>query len=371
MKEPATKAFGHTIQRLIERHDLTEQETFDAFVELLDNVQPDLQQGAFLAALAAKGETADEIAGAWRAILERDTVPAHADLPRPLIENSGTGMDRLKTFNVSSAAAVVAAACGARVARHGARALTSFSGTVDILEAVGLDVECTPACTQDSIRRAGIGLFNGMSAQVHPAALGRILSQIRFGSTLNIAASLANPARPERAVRGVHSEALVPRVAGVMRRIGMTHGWVVHGMDDRQAGGMDELSVSGPTRVCTFGPDGEASFTLRPADAGLGISRFEDLAATGDRTAERRRFLTVLAGRGPQACADFTCLNAAAVLLVAGVARDLADGVTRSQGALASGAAEAKLREWIAAQSADPARSVKRFDGARHDAGLP
>jgi anthranilate phosphoribosyltransferase len=154
--EDSIKEFGWNIQKLIEKKDLTRQQSYDMFKEVLLNQQPDLQQGAFLSALTSKGETPQEIAGAWQAIVELDTTPVSKEFGGPVVENSGTGMDGLKTFNVSSAAAVVAAAGGVRLARHGARALTSTCGTVDLLEAVGIDVECEVQTVENSIEQAGI-----------------------------------------------------------------------------------------------------------------------------------------------------------------------------------------------------------------------
>ena len=167
--------------------------------------------------MTAKGPTPPEIAGAWQAIVEFDTATVEVSQEAPLVDNCGTGMDSLKTFNVSSAAAVVAAAGGVRMARHGARGLTSACGTVDLLEAVGIAVECDVAAVARSIETCGIGLFNGMSPRVHPRALFRILSQIRFGSILNIAASLASPCRPSHAVRGVYAADLLTPVTRVVR----------------------------------------------------------------------------------------------------------------------------------------------------------
>lgn len=343
-------AFGALIQRLINREDLTRAETHAAFSAIMLARQPDLQQGAFLAALTAKGETAAEIAGAWSAIDGHDTVHVDSPLPAPLVDNSGTGMDRLKTFNVSSAAAIVAAAGGAALARHGARALTSRCGTVDILEALGVAVECPVASVARSIRTCGIGLFNGMSPHVHPGGLGRILSQIRFGSTLNIAASLANPARPTHAVRGVYDPVQVPRVAAVMREIGYQRALVVHGGADGMAGGMDELSVCGCTTVHEFAGAAARDYTLAPEDCGLARHPYAAVAATGSLAAEADRFVAVLAGRGPAACHDFTCLNAGAVLYVAGRTDSISAGVEQSRALLADGRALAKLREWVAGQ---------------------
>ena len=370
--ESSLKAFGQAIQKIIGRQDLSETETYRLFKEILQNRQPDLQQGAFLAALVAKHETAGEIIGAWRAILEFDTTLATGPLPAILCENSGTGMDKLKTFNVSSAAAIVAAACGVAMARHGARALTSFCGTVDILESVGVDVDCAVEAVTDSIRRVGIGLYNGMSGKVHPAALGRILSQIRFGSTLNIAASLANPARPTHAVRGVYSEALLPLLADVMPAMGYVRGLVVHGQDRHHPGGMDELSITGPTLIREFtGHNAPTSYQLQPEDLGLKAAVFTDIATTGNLVMERRRFLRVLAGRDTGACADFTALNSAAVLFATGRATSLAKGLSLSQEALGNGAALAKLRDWTATQSSSAGHGESTLDQALHDAGLP
>ncbi|MCI5167296.1 MAG: anthranilate phosphoribosyltransferase, partial [Candidatus Electrothrix sp. GM3_4] len=322
--------------------------------------QSDLQQGAFLAALVSKGETTAEIAGAWQAIVEKDTVVVSLDSTEPIIENSGTGMDSLKTFNVSSAAAIVASACGAKIARHGARALTSFCGTVDILESVGLDVECDVHTVERSIQKEGIGLFNGMSAKIHPCGLGRVLSQIRFGTTFNIAASLANPARPTHGLRGVYAESLLHPVAEVMASIGYQRGMVVHGKADGQEGGMDELSICGSSTVCEFSNNEKIKeYTLRPEDLGMRTIPFAEIATTGDLDKERRRFLRVLAGKGAQGCVDFTCLNAGATLYVGGQAGSIKEGIRLASTAVADGSALAKLKGWVAVQNVDGAGAAR------------
>ncbi len=361
--DTALRAFGADVQRLIGGEDLTRERTYELFREVLLGEQPDLQQGALLAALVAKGETPEEIAGAWQAIVDFDTVPAAiasveaagaaaAAGRGPLVENSGTGMDALKTFNVSSAAAIIAAAGGARIARHGARALTSRCGAVDILEAVGVDVECESAAVERSIGVAGIGIFNGMSPAVHPGGLGRILSQIRFGSTLNIAASLANPVRPTHGVRGVYSDSLVGPVGDVMMQIGYEHALVVHGYDDRREAGMDELSVLGTSLISELYADGRRdAYTIEPEDFGMRRAAHAEIAPLGDLRSEAVRFLRVLGGRGNEACGDAACLNAAAVLYVAGAAADLSDGLAQAREAVATGAALEKLEEWVAAQA--------------------
>jgi anthranilate phosphoribosyltransferase len=224
MMEEDLKSFGMGVDALINGQNLPRARARELFTQILLNEQPDLQQGAFLAAITAKGPTPEEIAGIWEAIYEVDTVKVRPEVSGPLVENCGTGMDSIKTFNVSTAAALVAASDGVIIARHGARAITSRCGTVDLLESLGIDMECDAAVVKRSIEKAGIGIFNGMSQKVHPQALFRILSQVRFGTILNIAGSLANPALPTCGVRGVYSSDLVLPVAQVMKEIGYSKG---------------------------------------------------------------------------------------------------------------------------------------------------
>lgn len=371
MSETSLKEFGAQIQRLINKEDLSESETYSMFKQVLTSEQPDLQQGAFLAALVSKGETGAEIAGAWKAIVEFDTVKVADDMPEQLFENSGTGMDSLKTFNVSSAAAIVASACGVNMARHGARALTSFCGTVDILESVGLDVECDVSLIEQSIRQNGIGLFNGMSPKIHPSALGRILSQIRFGSTLNIAASLANPAQPTHGLRGVYSPDMVELAASVMPQVGYSRGMVVHGSDFEKHGGMDEISITGSTIVKEFsGTTQESSSVLTPESLGLKTADFDEIATTGDLQKESLRFLKVIAGKGSEACIDFTAINAGAILYLAGISENIADGAALSKETMSDGSALKKLRAWIETQNTDPQAGLNIFESKLKEAEL-
>jgi len=174
------REFGSLIMRLIQKGDMTRDETREAFYTILKDQTTEMQQGAFLAALTSKGETAEEAAGAWEAIYNLDTEKVVINSQGPLIENCGTGMDGFKTFNISTAASIIAAAGGIYMARHGARAITSVCGTVDLAEALGVDVECDVRVVARSIEKTGLGLFNGMSPKVHPNALRRILSKIFF-----------------------------------------------------------------------------------------------------------------------------------------------------------------------------------------------
>ncbi|MHC1729537.1 MAG: anthranilate phosphoribosyltransferase [Syntrophobacteraceae bacterium] len=369
--EVSLREFGANIQRLICKEDLTREESYGMFRQVLLNQQPDLQQGAFLAAMVSKGETCREIAGAWKAIVEFDTACVSDKLESPLVENSGTGMDQLKTFNVSTAASVVAAAGGARLARHGARALTSSCGTVDLLERIGIDVECELDVVVFSIKKEGIGLFNGTSAKVHPQSLGRILSQIRFGSTLNIAASLASPCRPTHALRGVYAKELVPKVSEVIKDIGYERAMIVHGFDSRKEKGMDEISTIGETLVCEFFPDGEErTFLMAPEDVGLKRADYSSIAATGDIQKETVRFMKIISGTGHPECVDMTCLNAGAILYLAGKAEDIRTGVEKSREIIETGKALAKLSRWVMAQADSTGQGLKKYLAAAAEAGI-
>ncbi|MCF7634573.1 MAG: anthranilate phosphoribosyltransferase [Dehalococcoides mccartyi] len=362
MDENRVKNFGAVISRLISKENLNREEVKDCFCQIMRNEQPDLQQGAFMAALTAKGETAPEIAGVWEAIYEQDTVRVKPLVNKPLVDNCGTGMDSLKTFNISTAASIVAAAGGVVLAKHGARALSGSLGTIDMLESLGVDVETDVETVRRSIETAGIGIFNGMSAKVHPQALFRILSQIRFGTTLNIAGSLANPALPRYAVRGVYSAELLQPVAEVMREIGYKKALVIYGSAPGGRG-MDELSVLGESRIAELGEDGQIiKYSLSPADFGLKPGRTEDILTSGDKQRETLRLLRILSGGENGAAFNAVCLNAAPVFYIAGESDSLQQGYAKAAEIIRSGAAIAKLRQWVQTQNANPQAGLARLD---------
>ena len=362
--EKKIREFGSGVASLIRGEDLSRGQANEMFRQILLDEQPDLQQGAFLAALTVKGETVDEVAGAWEAIYDIDTVKISPEVSCPLVENCGTGMDSLKTFNVSTAAAIVAAAGGVCVARHGARALTSTCGTIDILEELGIDVECDPETVRNSIEKTGIGIFNGMSQLVHPQALYRILSRIRFGTTLNIAGSLAHPCMPRHGARGVYSRELLDPVARVMREIGYSRAIVFHGSSGNCSKGMDEISILGETYIAELRESGDiVNYTVTPEQLGVRLEEGGDISpARGTRT-EATRLLRLVCGhdRGPRY--RMVCMNAAPIFYIAGLSEDLRDGYLRAQAVIDSGSALNKLREWITIQNRDPDSGLKRLNG--------
>jgi len=358
------REFGAGITRLISKQSMSREKAKAMFVQVLMNQQPDLQQGAFLSALTAKGETAEEIAGSWEAIYELDTVKAVPDVPGGTVENSGTGMDTVKTFNISTAASIIAAAAGITMARHGARAITSACGTIDVLEELGVDVECEVEIVKDSIEKTGIGVFNGMSTKVHPQALGRILSQIAFGTTLNIAASLANPAAPRYAVRGVYDKALVEPVAQVMKEIGFKRALVIFGSDGSGTKGMDEASTIGETYVAELKENGDIiKYTLTPEEFGINRPDKKELSPMQDRKAEALRFLSILSGKGTTACTDIVCLNAGLILYLMDQAHSIKEGFHQAKEIVMSAKGIDKLLEWVKVQNTNPAAGTDKLNG--------
>ena len=362
MSQTLNKKFGTIITRLIQKENLTRNETMQAFVSILNNDVTDMQQGAFLAALTSKGETKEEVAGSWQAIYDLDTTKVDISHGIKTVDNSGTGMDTFKTFNISTAASIIAAAGGVPMARHGARAITSACGTVDMAEALGVDVECTADVVAKSIETAGLGLFNGMSPLIHPRALGRILSQIYFGSTLNIAASLANPALPSIGVRGVYAREMIRPVADVMKEIGYKSAIVLHGTIDDSNKGMDEASVCGITHCAQISEkDRINEFTIDPKQLGLAAKDCHDLSPEKNIKTESKRFAALLNNRENSARKDAAILNAGLIFLAADWAASLEDGIENAARILESGMAFKTLEKWVAAQNTDPEKGLARL----------
>lgn len=361
--EDSLRYFGSRVDGLIRGGNLTRVEASFLFKQILNNQQPDLQQGAFLAAITAKGATPAEIAGIWEAIYEIDTVQVRPDVNGPLVENCGTGMDSIKTFNISTAASLVAAADGITMAKHGARAITSKCGAIDILETLGVDVECDADLVKRSIERAGIGIFNGMSAKVHPSALYRILSQIRFGTILNVAGSLANPARPAYAVRGVYAEEMVRPIAEAMREIGYKRAFVVHGKSRDDMRGMDELSTLGRSHVAELTEDGMIrSYAVKAEDLGAGEADESSMLYSSDKEAEAIKLLRVLSGEDHSCRREIVCLNAAPILCITDHARDLREGMQKAADIIDCGKPIKKLKAWVAAQNMDAGRPLEKLE---------
>lgn len=368
--EERARAFGAVVARLLRRENITRAEARTCWSQICEEEQADLQQGAFMAALKAKGETPEEVAGTFEALYDLDTVKVSIQTPEPVVDNCGTGADVLKTFNISTGAAVIAAACGVYVVRHAARAISSNCGAVDVVEALGVDVQSAPELPKQSIERAGICVWNAFLPTVHPKTLGRVLSQIRFGSTINIVGPLLSPTMPKYKVMGVPTLDMIDIEVRTLRELGFTRAFVMHGLEEGSGKGMDELSTLGPSHVAELHPDGSITrYEVTPESFGLRRTTYEHVASSRDVKQNAIVLLNVLTGKDAGPRSDIVCLNAAPVLYVMGKAGTLTDGVTMARDAIESGRALAKLRDWVTHQNGDPAAGMATLDRMLEAAG--
>jgi anthranilate phosphoribosyltransferase len=310
-----------------QRRDLSEDEAAGAMSEIMVGEATPAQIGAYMAALRLKGESVEEIAGMARVMREHALRVEHLG---PLIDTCGTGGDGAGTFNVSTAAAFIAAADGISVAKHGNRAASSACGSADVLEALGAKIELSPEQVAACIAETGIGFM--FAPAFHPAMRYAAGPRRELGvrTIFNILGPLTNPAGAQGQVLGVPSDDLVEKMAAALRLLGASHALVIHSED-----GLDELSISAPTFVCEVsGPDIKR-YHVSPEDAGL--DRSPRAAILGSDPLHNAKIMrSVLAGaEGPML--DYTLMNAAAALVVGGKAANLSEGVNRARAVAASG----------------------------------
>jgi anthranilate phosphoribosyltransferase len=358
----ASPMIGTYINRLISGENLTKEETVTAGELIVNDEITEIQQGAFLAALTAKGPTPEEICGIWQTLYEYDTVQCAPRIDGPIMDNCGTGMDGFKTFNISTAAAIVAARAGVCMARHGARAVTSHCGTVDVCEKLGIDVDCEVGLVQRGLEQARIGIFNGMSPHVHPRALFRLLRAMGFGSILNISASLANPVHPRLAVRGVYSKDMVKTVVETMKAMGFCRALVFHGEVPGTSGGMDEISPFGTTWLAELKEDGTIMYgTIHAKEFSAMRVHPASIAGGSGPQQEALNLAGLLSGK-EQGSRFFTvCLNTAPILYLADKVDTLQQGMDMAAEILQSGEAIHTLKDWIRCQNRDPESGLDRF----------
>ncbi len=330
------------IAKLVERADLSETEAAACMDELMTGTATPAQFGAYVTALRMKGETVDEITGMARVMREKSS---RATIDGPLLDTCGTGGSGISSFNVSTCAAFIAAGAGARVAKHGNRAMTSRSGSADVLEALGAKIDLTPEQVQACVERTGIGF---MFAQAfHPAMrlVGPSRREIGVRTVFNLLGPLTNPAGATVQVIGVARLELVEKLAAVLARLGATRALVVHGDD-----GLDEVSISGPTTVGELAGGIVRTYRIAPEDVDLPC---HDIASVRGGTPEENAsaLRSVLDGR-PGPLRDFALINAAAGLYVYGLAPDLRAGVGIAEQSIDSGAARAKLDAFVEATNA-------------------
>ncbi len=316
---------------------LSEGEAAGAMRGIMSGEATPAQIGALLIALRMKGETVEEIAGMARVMREH---ALRVDVKGPLLDTCGTGGDAKGTFNVSTAAAFVAAGAGVRVAKHGNRAMSSACGSADVLEALGAKIDLTPEQVSQCIREVGIGF---MFAQAfHPAMKHAAGPRRELGvrTVFNILGPLTNPAGARAQLLGVARPELAPKMAAVLQRLGSQHALVVHGED-----GLDELSLSGPSTIHEVREGEIRRYTVSPEELGLKRAPLE--AIRGGSPQENAAALrAVLDGnRGP--LREIVVLNAAAALVAADAVADLREGARLAEEAIDSGAAKERLERFV------------------------
>lgn len=325
------------IAQLVERLPLTETQSQAVMAEIMDGAATPAQLSAFLIALRMKGETPDEVLGLARTMRER-ALPV--SIPGPLLDTCGTGGDSSGTFNISTAAAFVAAAAGIRVAKHGNRSATSKCGSADVLEALGARIALTPEQAATCMERVGFAFL--FAPAYHPAMkhAAPIRGEIGVRTVFNILGPLANPARATRQVLGVARAELAPLMAAVLPSLGVEHALVVHGQD-----GLDEISLGGPTTIHEVRGASVTSSVITPQSLALQPATIEQLAG-GDKERNAAMIRDLFrSDAGPKR--DALLANAAAALYVGGKAPSIRDGVSLAARILDSGAALAKLDAYI------------------------
>ncbi len=331
------------IDRLSSGRDLTAPESAEVLREVMEGRASEVQSAAFLIALRVKGETVEELAGLALTMRELsvavEVAPAVAG--EGLLDTAGTGGGR-PTFNVSTTAALVAAGAGCRVAKHGNRSSTGLSGSADLLEALGARIDLEPAAIARCVEECGFGF---MFAPLHHTAMRHVVPvrrELAVRTVFNFLGPITNPARADRQVIGVSDPAYLDLVAGALAALGGSRALVVSSED-----GLDEISVSAPTRAVELRDGERRHLRVLPEEVGLPAEPREILGAgTPERNAELAR--AVLGGHpGPER--SVTALNAGAAIYVAGRAEDLASGVRAAEEAIDSGAATAVLERYVEA----------------------
>ncbi len=327
------------LEIILEGHDLT----FEQAKQLLDTIfkgdVAEVQIAAFLAAMRVKKASVSELAGLATSLREH-AVPVRVGIDN-LVDTCGTGGAALKTFNISTAAAFVAAGAGVYVAKHGNRGITSICGSADVLSALGVNIEAGPETVAECIRQAHIGFM--FAPKYHPAMkhVQPVRKSLDFRTAFNILGPLANPARAQAQVMGVADVSLMPRIAETLKALGLKRAMVVH------SNGLDEISTMGPTRILHLLPDGSITEEILDAER-FGIPKAEfDVLTGGDADTNAHIIREILYEKAPGPRKDIVVLNAAAAIIVAGLAKDFVEGIERADQAIHSGKAAECLEKLI------------------------
>src|SRR4051812_2104030 len=321
--------------KLCRREDLTRTEARDAFAHIMSGEATEAQIGGLLVGLAAKGTTVEELVGA-ATVMRDKAVPVGCESDGVVLDTCGTGGDVRGTFNISTAAALIAAAAGVKVVKHGNRSASGRSGSADVLEHLGVRLEVDAGGMRRCLERANICF--AFARNHHPAMKFVAAARTSLGipTVFNLLGPLTNPAKASHQLLGVFAPELTDRLATVLRELGSERAWVVHADD-----GLDELSTIGPTRISEL-RDGEVrTFSLDPQDVGLAYARLSDLQA--DTPLDSANAIRLMVQGKPGPVRDISVLNAAAALVVAGKSGGLKEAMVLVEDAIDTGQAERTL----------------------------
>lgn len=308
------------IIKIVNKEDLSFDEAYTVMNEIMNGETTPTQNAAFLAALStksAKAETTGEIAGCAKAMREH-AIPVDTDFD--LFEIVGTGGDNAGSFNISTTSAIVAAAGGMKVSKHGNRAASSKCGTADCLEALGVNIDEDPDKCRQLLEKVGICFFFAQKYHTSMKYVGAVRKELGFRTVFNILGPLTNPAHPKRQLLGVYDEYLIEPLAKVLVELGIKRGMVVYGMDK-----LDEISLSSPTKVCEIKDGTLYTYEIKPEDFGLSRCKKEDLAG-GDPKENAAITLAILNGESG-AKRDAVLLNAGAALYIGEKAKSIQEGI--------------------------------------------
>lgn len=328
------------IVKIVNKEDLTYREAYDVMNEIMSGETSAIQNAAFLSALStksAKAETTDEIAGCAAAMRDNAT---KVDSGMDLIDIVGTGGDGAHTFNISTTTALVAAAGGLKVAKHGNRAASSKSGTADCLEALGVNIQESPARCVELLNEAGICFFFAQKYHTSMKYVGAIRKELGFRTVFNILGPLTNPGSPTMQLLGVYDGYLVEPLAQVLVGLGVKRGMVVYGQDK-----MDEISLSAPTTICEINNGWYRTYVIKPEDFGLERCSKEDLVG-GTPQENAQITLDILSGKKGH-MRDAVLINAGAALYIGGKADSIKDGVDLAAELIDSGKAKETLDKFV------------------------
>lgn len=338
------------LTKIVLNTDLSEDEAHNCMMEMINGEAGDIKIAAFLTALRAKGESIEEITGFVKAMRSM-CIQISPELNNPLVDTCGTGGDRFKTFNVSTVSAIIAASCGVVIAKHGNRSITSKCGGADILEALGVNINCDAVGVERCLEIAGIGFM--FAPNFHPAmkSMMSIRKELGIRTVFNILGPLTSPANVEFQLLGVFEPGYVDVIVEVLKNLGVKRAMVVHGYDNNDNPAMDEISIIGKTRIGYLENDKIRIDEVYPED--FGIKRYDPKYIEAPEKVEENLEVVkgVLAGKDntkeEDARLKLCLVNSAAILFIAGKAQNMEDGIKIAKNSIRSGLAMEKLIKLI------------------------